>query len=101
MLAEVPHVEDDVIVIYATVTGYDQGGQLRSIQQAFHIYPLEVGGITMRAIQTCTAAPLVECARLLSSGEYQGIITQSQIAPETILDGTIVRLAYHIDMSGA
>ncbi len=101
MLKEIPHMEDDVIVIYAAVTGYDKEGILRSLQQAYHIYPLEVGGITMRAIQTCTAAPLVECARLLATGEYQGIITQSQIAPEAILEGTIVRQAYHIDMSGA
>jgi saccharopine dehydrogenase-like NADP-dependent oxidoreductase len=101
MKKDVPHVEDDVIVIYAAVTGYDQEGNLRSIQQAYHIYPLEIGGITMRAIQTCTAAPLVECARLLATGEYQGVITQSMIAPEAILEGTIVRQAYHVDMSNA
>lgn len=99
MLKQVPHVEDDVIVIYASVTGYDQDGVLRSLQQAFHIYPLEIGGITMRAIQTCTAAPLVECARLLVTGDYQGVITQSMIAPEAILEGTIVRMSYHVDMS--
>ncbi len=99
MISEVPHVEDDVIVIYAAVSGFDAGGQLRSIQHAQHIYPLMVGGITMRAIQTCTAAPLVECARLLVSGEYRGIITQSQIDPSAILDGTIVRQAYHSELS--
>jgi len=101
MLEKVPHVEDDVIVIYVAVTGFDQDGHLRSLQQAYHIYPLEVGDITMRAIQTCTAAPLVECARLLASGDYQGVITQSQIAPEAILEGTIVRQAYHVDMTNA
>lgn len=95
MVQNVPHVEDDVIVIYAAVTGYDAQGQLRSMQQCHHIYPLMVGGITMRAIQTCTAAPMVECARLLLTGEYQGIITQSQIDPAAILEGTIVRQAYH------
>ncbi len=94
MLKQIPHVEDDVIVIYAAVTGYDQHGNLRSIQNAQHIYPLMVGGITMRAIQTCTAAPMVECARLLLSGDYRGIITQSQIDPSAILDGTIVKQAY-------
>lgn len=95
MVQNIPHVEDDVIVIYAAVTGYDQQGQLRSMQQCHHIYPLMVGSITMRAIQTCTAAPMVECARLLLTGEYRGIITQSQIDPASILDGTIVRQAYH------
>lgn len=99
MISQIPHVEDDVIVIYAAVTGYDQHGHLRSMQQAHHIYPLIVGGITMRAIQTCTAAPMVECARLLLSGDYKGIITQSQIDPSAILDGAIVRLAYQSDAS--
>ena len=94
MLKNIPHVEDDVIVIYAAVTGYDQDGHLRSIQNAQHIYPLMVGGITMRAIQTCTAAPMVECARLLLTGDYRGIITQSQIDPSAILEGTIVKQAY-------
>ena len=94
MLKNIPHVEDDVIVIYAAVTGYDQHGHLRSIQNAQHIYPLIVGGVTMRAIQTCTAAPMVECARMLLSGDYQGIITQSQIAPAAILEGIIVKQAY-------
>jgi saccharopine dehydrogenase-like NADP-dependent oxidoreductase len=99
MIQQIPHVEDDVIVIYATVTGYDQQGNLRSMQHAQHIYPLIIGGITLRAIQTCTAAPMVECARLLLTGEYKGIITQSQIDPVAILDGTIVRQAYQSDIS--
>lgn len=90
----VPHVEDDVIVIYASVSGYDQLGNLRAIQHAQHIYPLMIGQVTMRAIQTCTAAPLVECARLLLTGEYQGVINQSQIDPAAILEGTIVRQAF-------
>lgn len=94
LLQHIPHVEDDVIVIYASVSGYDQLGNLRSIQHAQHIYPLVIGGITLRAIQTCTAAPLVECARLLVSGEYTGVITQSQIDPSVILDGAIVRQAF-------
>ena len=94
MLNHIPHMEDDVIVIYASVTGYDKNGHLRSLQNAQHIYPLMVGGVTMRAIQTCTAAPMVECARLLLSGDYRGIITQSQIDPAAILEGTIVKQAY-------
>jgi saccharopine dehydrogenase-like NADP-dependent oxidoreductase len=94
MLKEIPHMENDVIVIYASVSGYDKHGQLRSLQNAQHIYPLMVGGVTMRAIQTCTAAPMVECARLLLSGDYKGVITQSQIDPAAILEGTIVKQAY-------
>lgn len=94
MLKSIPHMEDDVVVIYAAVRGYDKYGKLRSIQSTQHIYPLIIGGITMRAIQTCTAAPMVECAKLLLTGDYKGIITQSQIDPAAILEGAIVRQAY-------
>lgn len=99
LVENVPHVEDDVIVIYASVTGYDQSGHLRSIQHAQHIYPMMFGSITMRAIQICTAAPLVECARLLLTGEYQGVIHQSDIYPSAILDGVIVKQAYHSELT--
>lgn len=99
MLQHVPHVEDDVVILYASVTGFDQQGHLRAIQHAAHVYPLMVGGVTMRAIQTCTAAPLVECARMLLSGQYAGIITQSQINPAAILNGPIVRQAYSAVLS--
>jgi saccharopine dehydrogenase-like NADP-dependent oxidoreductase len=99
LIDNVPHVEDDVIVIYASVTGYDQTGHLRSIQHAQHIYPMMFGSITMRAIQICTAAPLVECARLLLTGEYQGVIHQSDIYPSAILDGVIVKQAYHSELT--
>ena len=99
LVGSIPHVEDDVIVIYASISGYDQSGNLRSIQHAQHIYPMMFGSITMRAIQICTAAPLVECARLLLSGEFQGVIHQSQIDPAAILEGVIVKQAFHSDIS--
>lgn len=99
LITNVPLVEDDVIVIYASVSGFDQQGDLRTIQHAQHVYPMIIGGVTMRAIQTCTAAPMVECARLLLSGEYQGVILQSQIDPMAILEGVIVKPAFHSDIS--
>jgi saccharopine dehydrogenase-like NADP-dependent oxidoreductase len=99
MLANIPQMEDDVIVIYTSVTGYDQQGDLRSLQHAQHIYPMVFGSITMRAIQICTAAPMVECARLLLSGEYQGVILQSEIDPAAILEGVIVKQAFHSELT--
>ena len=99
MVQNIPQVEDDVIVIYTSVSGYDKDGNLRAMQHAQHIYPMMFGAITMRAIQICTAAPLVECARLLLSGEYQGVILQSEIDPASILQGVIVKQAYHSDIT--
>lgn len=99
MVEHIPQVEDDVIVIYTSVSGYDKDGNLRAMQHAQHIYPMVFGTITMRAIQICTAAPLVECARLLLSGEYQGVILQSEIDPSAILQGVIVKQAYHSEIS--
>src|SRR5690606_41943365 len=95
MLPTAPHGEDDGSGLYAAVAGQGRRGELRSMQHAAHTYPLVVGGVTMRAIQTCTAAPLVECARLLLSCAYAGIVTQSQLEPAAILHGSIVRQAYH------
>ncbi|MEP6647692.1 MAG: saccharopine dehydrogenase C-terminal domain-containing protein, partial [Saprospiraceae bacterium] len=95
----IPHVEDDVIVVYVSLSGYDQSGILRSIHHAQHIYPMMFGQITMRAIQICTAAPLVECARLLLTGQYQGVIHQSDIDPSAILEGVIVKQAYHSELT--
>ncbi len=94
MLAAVPAVEDDLIVIYASVSGRDEHGVLRRIEKSFNIGPIEVGGKRLRAIQSTTAAPLAECARLLLKGKWKGIIQQSDIDTESFLSGPFVNKVY-------
>ena len=43
MLETIPMVEDDVVVVYASVTGKDKNGVLRCYEKGLKIYPSMVG----------------------------------------------------------
>lgn len=90
MESAVPHLDDDLIVLHACVEGYDKNGVLRAREASQFIYPQLVGNHTLRAIQTTTAAPMAECARMLLEGKWRGVVYQSQIDPEDFLNGTFV-----------
>ncbi len=94
MLRRIPTVEDDVVVIYANVIGRDQKGILRSKEKSYKIYPSFVGKKKLRAIQTTTAAPLCECARMLLTGNYKGAVFQSQMNPTDFINGPFVKGIY-------
>jgi len=94
MLDTIPAVEDDVVIVFASVKGKDKNGVLRAIEKSIHVYPSKVGNITLRAIQTTTAAPLCEAALILLSGKHKGAVFQSQIDTDTFLNGPIVSSVY-------
>ena len=94
MLDVVPAVDDDMIVVYAAVTGRDEYGILRRKERAFEIGPIELGGKRLRAIQSTTAAPLAECARHLLQGKWRGVVQQSDIDTEDFLSGPFVNKVY-------
>jgi saccharopine dehydrogenase-like NADP-dependent oxidoreductase len=93
-LHEVPAVEDDFVLVHASVDGFDSGGVRRMLEKAFYAEPLQINGQTLRAIQTTTAAPLCESAMMLLSNRHQGVITQSQINPQEFLKGVFVSRIY-------
>lgn len=95
MISNIPTVEDDVVVIYASVTGKGPQGMLRSYERGIKIYPSNVGTKTLRAIQTSTAAPMCEMAYyLLCRQAKSGIIYQSDIDPDSFLNGPYVSEIY-------
>ena len=94
MEGTIPASEEDLVVIYASVTGKDHRGRLHILEKYYLIKPFTVAGKTMRAIQATTAAGLAECARLLLSNQYSGCILQSQIDPDDFLNGPFVRQVY-------
>lgn len=94
MMSNIPAVEDDVVIVFASVKGKDHKGVLRAKEQCLHIYPSKVGKHTLRAIQTTTAAPLCEAARLLLTGEYTGAVFQSHIDTSSFLNGPFVKDIY-------
>lgn len=93
-LREVPAVEDDFVLVHASVEGFDKQNTRRLIEKAFFIEPLEINGHALRAIQTTTAAPLLESAMTLLSGKYRGVVLQSRINPQDFLSGSFVSKVY-------
>lgn len=95
MMKVVPLVEDDVVIIYASVKGKDSDGALRVMEQAYNIGPTNVGNKTLRAIQSTTASALAESARLLLTGNYRGVVLQSLIDPSSFMKGQFITRAYN------
>ncbi len=94
MLEKVPSVEDDFVIVHSSVEGFDLQGRRRMVEKAFHVNPLEINGQHLRAIQTTTAAPLIECADMLATNKYKGVVLQSQINPKDFLSGNFVSRVY-------
>jgi saccharopine dehydrogenase-like NADP-dependent oxidoreductase len=94
MLKAIPSVEDDIVLVHASVDGFDSQGRRRMIEKAFYVEPLEINGKRLRAIQTTTAAPLCESAMMLLTGKYKGVVLQSQIAPDEFMNGSFVSRIY-------
>tara|TARA_R110002073_G_scaffold4213_4_gene28043 strand:- start:244 stop:1386 length:1143 start_codon:yes stop_codon:yes gene_type:complete len=94
MLAEIPHIEDDQIILYAAVEGKDAKGILRRREIAKKISPLQVGKHTLRAIQTTTAVPLLQSIKYLLETESKGVILQSQLDTHLFLNGDFIVPVY-------
>ncbi|MBA2378616.1 MAG: saccharopine dehydrogenase, partial [Blastocatellia bacterium] len=94
MLQTIPSVEDDLVLVHASVDGFDSRGRRRMLEKAYFVEPLEINGKHLRAIQTTTAAPLCESAMMLLSGYHHGVLLQSQIDPESFLHGRFVSRVY-------
>jgi len=94
MEATIPHIEDDQIILYAAVQGKDSNGILRRREIDKKIKPQKVGRHTLRAIQTTTAVPLIQSASWLLETSPRGVILQSQIDPESFLNGNFIIPVY-------
>lgn len=94
MLREIPSVEDDLVVVQASVDGFDDKGRRRMLEKAYFVLPLEINGHKLRAIQTTTAAPLCESAMMLLTGNYKGVVLQSQLDPTAFMSGNFVSRVY-------
>lgn len=94
MLNAIPSVEDDLVVVHASVEGFDSTGRRRMLEKAYFVEPLEINNHSLRAIQTTTAAPLCESAMMLLGGGYRGVVLQSQIEPKAFIGGKFVASIY-------
>jgi saccharopine dehydrogenase-like NADP-dependent oxidoreductase len=94
MLHLIPSVDDDLVLVHASVEGFDLNGRRRMLEKAYFVQPLELNGHRLRAIQTTTAAPLCESAMMLLTGDHRGVTLQSRIDPTTFLKGKFVSRIY-------
>ncbi|MDQ3141025.1 MAG: saccharopine dehydrogenase NADP-binding domain-containing protein [Bacteroidota bacterium] len=95
MVAEIPHVEDDIIILYSSVSGRDEQGHLHIKEKSLKIEPMIYAGYKLKAIQVSTAAPMLEAARMLLTGKWKGPILQSQIDPDEFLNGPFIQQVYN------
>lgn len=94
MQAEIPLVEDDLVVLYASVEGPDATGARRRVDRSYKIEPIQTPNGPMRAIQATTAAGLVESAKVLLTGRHRGPVLQMDLDPDTFLNGVFVGRVY-------
>ena len=75
----VPQTLQDVVIVYAAVTG-TQDGQLREENYVNKVYPQMIAGRLWSAIQVTTAAGITAVVDLVleNPGKYQGFVAQEQ-----------------------
>jgi len=94
MEKQIPHIENDQIVLYVAIEGKDLKNKLIRREITKHIRPQKVGKHVLRAIQTTTAAPLLQAAQLLLENSISGIVLQSQLDTEQFLNGNFVKSVF-------
>ncbi len=90
MELEIPHIDNDQIILYAAVQGKDKNGVLRRKEHVARILPQRIGKHVLKAIQVTTASPLIQAAQLLLETNAKGIILQSHLDPKHFLEGNYI-----------
>ena len=98
MLRDVPHVEQDKVLVYAGLelfAALPTGRSVRRRLEAVLDIPRKpIAGTLLRAIQSTTASSLAEVARMALHHQWKGVVTQSQIPAQAFLAGPIVSEVY-------
>lgn len=94
LLQEIPFHERDRIILYAAVQGRRKDGREIEIVRHREVLPVRKNGIHISAIQRTTASSLAQTAEILLSGEFSGILLQSQYPLDRYLSGKHIRNHY-------
>lgn len=89
----VPQTLQDVVIVYAAVTG-TQDGEFREENYVNKVYPQVIAGRLWSAIQVTTAAGITSVIDLVLSqpGRYQGFVAQETFSLPEILSNRFGRL---------
>ena len=88
----VPQTLQDVVIVYAAVTG-TQDGELREENYVNKVYPQLIAGRLWSAIQVTTASGITSVVDLVLEhpGSYRGFVAQEQFRLTSILDNRFGR----------
>lgn len=92
----VPQTLQDVVIVYAAVTGL-QDGELREENYVNKVYPQQVAGRLWSAIQITTAAGICSVLDIVLAdpAKYHGFVEQEQFCLPDILDNRFGRYYAH------
>jgi saccharopine dehydrogenase-like NADP-dependent oxidoreductase len=92
----IPQTLQDVVIIYAAVTGH-QDGEYREENYVNKVYPQVVAGRLWSAIQITTAAGICSVLDLVLSdpGKYSGFVAQEEFQLSDIIDNRFGRFYAH------
>jgi len=92
----IPQTLQDVVIIYAAVTG-DQDGEFREENYVNKVYPQVVAGRLWSAIQITTAAGICSVLDIVLANpeKYHGFVAQEQFLLSDILDNRFGRFYAH------
>ncbi|MGI9232485.1 MAG: saccharopine dehydrogenase family protein [Woeseiaceae bacterium] len=92
----IPQTLQDVVIIYAAVTG-DQDGEFREENYVNKVYPQVVAGRLWSAIQITTAAGICSVLDIVLSDpdQYDGFVAQEQFKLSDILENRFGRFYAH------
>ena len=92
----IPQTLQDVVIIYAAVTGH-QDGEYREENYVNRVYPQVVAGRLWSAIQITTAAGICSVLDLVLSdpGKYSGFVAQEEFQLSDIIDNRFGRFYAH------
>ncbi len=85
------HIEEDQIILYASAEDMDDKGIRVKVEVSKLILPQKIDKYRLRAIQTTTAAPLLQSVIILLEGSAKAVILQSEIDTGIILKGHYIR----------
>ena len=93
-LKRIPLVEEDWVVVYVSVAGYDSEGELRAMERLVEVRPALYGEFRLSAIQATTSGGAIAAYDVLPEDTRGGVILQTDLPAEEYLNNRIIREIY-------
>ena len=81
----IPHVDEDFVLVYASVDGHDRNGRFIKHERAMRVNSSCINGLKLKAIQISTAIPMIITACSVFESGRKGLILQSQLDCQAIM----------------